>query len=55
MTDDFTPVDSDEFVPYPYEPRWGGHGPTDRNAAPLDSSTLGEEYAENDDGSHHAN
>lgn len=28
----FVPVNSEDFEPPPDEPRWGGSGPTDKNA-----------------------
>lgn len=39
----------DEFTPPPAEPRWGGIGPSDRNAEPLGEAEQAEEDAANAD------
>lgn len=45
--ENFVPVDSDDFEAPPEESRWGGTGPTDRNAKPLDADAQKEEDAAN--------
>lgn len=47
--ENFVPVDSEDFESPPDEPRWGGDGPSDRNANPLPASVQEEEDAENAD------
>jgi hypothetical protein len=38
-----------DFTPPPEEPRWGGTGPSDRNAEPLGEAEQAEEDAANAD------
>lgn len=47
--EDFIAVDDENFVAPPDELRWGGTGPSDRNASPLPPSVQEEEDAENAD------
>lgn len=47
--DDFIPEDDENFETPPNEKRWGGTGPSDRNAEPLPPTVQDEEDKANAD------